>query len=150
MRHIKYEQQEMIYDIDGGHNQIIVLEVNAQGLALDPITRRFRSEFPKTWNLYFRKCIDNDIDLGGVIMNTEDNVHICLLTNVFFRIGLHKDDKDTVKEMTLSSIREMLKITGKEKNFISHYIGDSFSRDIWSAVCGLIKHENLKWNVYTK
>lgn len=150
MRHIKYEQKEMIYDIDGGHNQIVVLEVNAQGLPLDPVTRRLRSEFPKTWDLYMRKCIENDIDLGGIIMNTEDGVHLCLITNVFFRVGTNKDDPDTVKEMTLSGIRELLKVVGKEKQFVSGYIGDAFTKDIWGAACGLIKRENLKWTVYTK
>lgn len=150
MRNLNYQQKEMIYDINGGHDEVIVVEVNAQGLALDPVTRRFKSEFPKSWDLYMRKCIENDIDLGGVIMYTEDGVHIAMLTNVYFRVGQNKDDKDVVKEMTLSSIRNMLKIVGKEKKFVSGYIGDAFTKDVWGSACGLIKREGLNWSVYTK
>lgn len=149
MRQIKYEDKlEMVLDCVGGHDEIMVIELNAQCIALDKYTRRFISTFPKSWDKFVKMCINSDFNVGGVTMCQEDGVNIAILNNIYYRVGKNKDSTETVKQMTVESIKKLVKTVGKDKHFISGYIGDGISKRVWSSAVDYISKENLNWSVY--
>ena len=145
MNNPRYQQKEMIYDIAGGHNEVMVVELNAQCALLDIVTRRFAAEFPETWKEFMNICVNNDFNVGSVSLHKEHGITIAILQNVYYRVGPDKDVSESIRDMTLESLRSLIKKVGRDKQFISGYIGP---KDVWGSIVQFIKKENLNWIVY--
>lgn len=85
------------FPLDCKPDGIIVMPVNLQGLMeFGRENRRFKHEFPKTFQEYLKTCIRSDVFAGEIRHYEEGGFKIALLFYKMFEIGHHGESIETL------------------------------------------------------
>lgn len=143
---IKYDHEldEMIYDVP--NSNVMVIDVDCQGLLnLSSVGDRLKKEYPEVYKKYLASCLTIGRDHGQVITIKEKDRTFALMFTTVYRIGVNKDDADTIKKHTIKCIELLQK----------HLPGATFSSGIlnrhtstWIDISKLIDTSEMNWIVH--
>lgn len=143
---IKYDNDsdEMIFDVP--KTNIMVIDVDCQGLLnLSPAGERLKKEYPEVYKKYMLSCLIMGGEHGNVLTIEDKGRVFALMFTTLCRIGISKDDADTVKTYTIKCLDKL------KKQFPSGIFSSGILNrhtSTWISVSKLIDHSGMNWIVH--
>jgi hypothetical protein len=107
--------------------------------------REFIKLFPETMAAMNPMFVEGRLQPGQLFKFDENGYKVLILINRYARVGILKDDSNSVCQTTQRLIKHVKNIVGDNDVSSWMMIRDT---DMWSSISGQLKQMNINWNIY--